>query len=429
MRTHLSFLAISLCFCLGGSLFAAGPDWPQWRGPDRTGIAPAKNLLTQWPKDGPPLVWRNQGLGNGYSSLAIHGDAIFTMGDIGEKQYVVAASRKDGSVLWKTEVGKAWVDQYGGTRSTPTYNDNHIYSISTEGLLTCLAAKTGKVVWKKHLKREFGGFMAAGNDWEWKFSESPLVDGDRVVVTPGSKDALIVALNKKTGAEIWRTKQPDMGEKGADGAAYASIVIGNALGIKQYVTLTGRGAVGIAAADGKFLWGYNRIANKVANIPTPIVEGNHVFVSTGYGTGAALLEIVREGDGTAAKEVYFLEANKMQNHHGGMIYHKGHIFAGTAHNKGFPICLDMKSGDIKWGPVRNEGKGSAALSMADGHLYFRYQNGLMVLVEATTDEYREKGSFMIPEVKNFSWSHPVIAGDKLYLREQDKLYCYDLKRK
>jgi outer membrane protein assembly factor BamB len=241
-------------------------------------------------------------------------------------------------------------------------------------------------------------------------------------------NAAMVALNKKTGEEIWRAKIPKLGDLGADGAAYASAVISNAGGIKQYVQLLGRGVVGVEAETGRYLWGYNRVANDVANIPTPIIHEDYVFTSTGYNTGSALLKLSKDGDGIKAEEVYFLEGNELQNHHGGMILHGGHIYTGTAHNKGFPICVEMKTGKIVWGPVRNDGKGSAAVSFADGHLYFRYQNGLMVLVEATPEEYRQKGQFMIPDVKQFSWAHPVISDGKLYLREQDNLFCYNISR-
>jgi len=199
--------------------------------------------------------------------------------------------------------------------------------------------------------------------------------------------------------------------------------------VRQYVQLLGRGVVGIDAATGKYLWGYNRVANDVANIPTPIVDGSRVFVSTGYGTGAALLEIVAGESGPTVKEVYFLEADTMQNHHGGMILHDGHVYCGTAHNKGFPLCVELATGKVAWGPERNAGKGSAAVAYADGRLYFRYQDGLVVLVEAASDGYHEHGSFLIPEVKHPSWSHPVISGGKLYLREQDRLLCYDVSRK
>ncbi|CAM2006614.1 PQQ-binding-like beta-propeller repeat protein [Acanthopleuribacter pedis] len=419
---------ISCLLIVGGmpALAAGKADWPQWRGPARDGISPAKKLITSWPEGGPKLLWRNSGLGSGYSSLAVVGDAVYTMGDVGEEQFVIAASSKDGKVLWRTKVGTAWVDQYGGARSTPTYDDGHIFAISTAGRLVCLSAKDGKEVWGVDLAKKYGARMAAGNNYEWKFSESPLIDGDRVVVTPGMADAALVVLNKKTGAEIWKSSYTYNGEKGDDGAGYSSVVISNGAGVKQYVQLMGRGIMGFDAKDGRFLWSYDRISNKIANIPTPVISGDYVFTSTGYGTGSALLKLKKKGNGVMAEEVYFLTGKELQNHHGGVILYKDHLYLGTAHNKGFPVCVDLKTGEKKWGPERNDGIGSAAISMADGHLYFRYQNGLMVLIEATPEGYKEKGKFMIPDVGNFSWSHPVIAHNKLYLREQGNLFCYEL---
>jgi outer membrane protein assembly factor BamB len=247
-----------------------------------------------------------------------------------------------------------------------------------------------------------------------------------VIVTPGARDAGLVALHPATGEEIWRTRLPEVGPKGKDGAAYSSIVVSHGAGVEQYVQILGRGAVGVEAATGRFLWGYNRIANDVANIPTPLVEGDRVFVSTGYGTGAALLRLVKKDGGVAAEEVYFLPGDTFQNHHGNMVLHGGHVYAGSGHNKGFPISVQLADGAIAWGPERNRGQGSAAVTFADGRLYLRYQNGLMVLAEATPAGYRERGSFQIPEVAHPSWSHPVVAGGKLYLREQDHLFAYDL---
>jgi outer membrane protein assembly factor BamB len=312
----------------------------------------------------------------------------------------------------------------GGARGTPTVDADGVYAIGTEGDLVAVDAATGKERWRKSLVRDYGGQMMS----MWKFSESPLLDGDRVVVTPGARAAGLVALDKKTGAELWRTALPDLGPKGKDGAGYSSIVISNAGGVRQYVQLMGRGLVGVNAADGKLLWSYNRIANDVANIPTPLVSGDLVFTSTGYGAGAALLKLSKAAQGVEAREVYFLEAKSLQNHHGGLVLVDGHVYAGHGHNRGFPICVELATGKVVWGgDIRNAGTGSAAVAYADGNLYFRYQNGAVILIEATPSGYKEKGSFEIPDVKGPSWPHPVIAGGKLYLREGDTLYCYDLR--
>lgn len=433
-RLSLSFprlLALGpLVLTLTISAPAPAEDWPQWRGPERNGRSPETGLLAQWPEGGPPLAWRASGVGAGYSSLAVVGDRIFTAGDIGDSQYLIAVKKSDGGALWKTRIGPRWDDEYLGSRSTPTVDGDRVYVVSTEGDVVSADAASGREIWRRSLVKDFGGtLMKAMGQYEWKFAESPLVDGDRVIVTPGAKDAALVALDKKTGKEVWRARIPDLGPAGVDGAAYSSAVVSNAAGVRHYVQLLGRGLVGVEAETGRFLWGYNRVANDVANIPTAIVDGDYVFTSTGYDTGAALLQLGAKDGGVEAREVYFLEANVFQNHHGGLILHQGHVYTGTGHNKGFPLCVEHKTGKVAWGPVRNEGRGSAAVTYADGHLYFRYQDGTMVLVEASPEEYREKGTFAIPDVDQFSWSHPVISGGMLYLREQDHLFAYDVRAK
>ena len=422
-------LSSSLLLALLLPLALPAADWPGWRGPERNGQSPETGLLQSWPEGGPPLAWKAKGLGSGYSSVSVVGDKIFTMGDLGKKQYVFALSlEKKGKQLWKTHVGPSWEDEYLGPRSTPTHDDGRVYTLSTEGLLLALDAETGKEIWKKDLVESYGAsLMKARGQWDWKFAESPLVDGDRVIVSPGVRDAALVALDKNTGKEIWRSKIPLVGLKGADGAGYSSVVISHGAGVKQYVQLFGRGVFGVEAATGKYLWGYNKVANDVANIATPIVHGDHVFASTGYGTGSALLHLKKAEDGgVTAEEVYFLGGDTMQNHHGGLILRDGYIYTGTGHNRGFPLAVEMKTGDIAWGPVRNDGQSSAAITYADGRIYFRYQNGTMILVEATPEEYREHGQFDIPDVRQFSWSHPVISGGMLFLREQENLYVYDV---
>lgn len=418
-------LALTL-LCVVSPAFA--DDWPQWRGPARDGRTAETGLAAQWPETGPPLVFRAGGLGGGFSSLAVAGGRIYTLGDQADGQYVLALSQTDGKVVWKTLVGPVWQDEYGGSRSTPTVDGDRLYVTTTEGRVLCLETASGKEVWSKSLPQDFGGSMMSINGTDWKFAESPLVDGDRVIVTPGAKAAALVALDKKTGNPLWRTALPDaLGEKGADGAAYSSVMVSNGAGVKQYVQLIGRGAIGVEAATGRLLWSYNRVANNVANIPTPLVWGDHVFVSTGYGTGAALLKLVKTDGGVKAEEVYFIDAQVFQNHHGNMILHDGHVYAGSGHNKGFPVAVKVADGTLAWGPLRNAGQGSAAVAFADGKVYLRYQNGVMVLMDATAEGYRERGSFKIPDVSAPSWSHPVISGGRLYLREQDNLFVYDLK--
>jgi len=301
-----------------------------------------------------------------------------------------------------------------------------VFALSTSGDLVAVDAVTGAEQWRRNLAADFGGKMMSG----WGWSESPLVDGDRVVVTPGSRRAALVALERATGKEVWRSVLPDLGPLGSDGAAYSSIVVTEAAGARQYVQLLGKGLVGVRADDGRFLWGYNRVANGTANIATPLVRANRVFASTGYGTGSALVEIVKGDDGSiAAREVYFIPADKFQNHHGGMVLVGNHVYGGDGQNRGLPTCVDLETGRVVWGGnIRNAGTGSAAVVAADGRLYFRYQNGVVLLIEARPDGYHEAGSLTIPNVTLPSWSLPVVAGGRLYLREQDTLYVYDVRK-
>lgn len=402
------------------TLSAATGPWPQWRGPQRDGICRETGLLDTWPEGGPPLAWKVDGLGKGYASVAISDGRIFTLGNR-RGTHLIALDEQDGRELWATAVGG------GEPNCTPTVDGSLVYGLGREGDLVCCESATGKEVWRKNFPKDFGGQMMSG----WGYSESPLVDGDWLVCTPGAKDAMIVALDKRTGQTVWRAALPaDLGgNKGRDGAGYSSIVVSHGGGVKQYVQLTGRGVISVAAADGKFLWAYNRIANGTANIPTPLVSGDYVFCSSGYGTGAALLKLVPAAGGVQAEEVYFLTAKDMQNHHGGMVLLDGYIYCGDGHNNGFPLCVEMLTGKVAWRPGRGPGTGSAAVLYADGHLYFRYENGEMALIQATPEKYVLKSHFTLASVKGRSWPHPVIASGRLYLRDQDTLMCYDVRKR
>lgn len=396
-------------------------DWPQWRGPHRDGISSETGLLGEWTEEGPPLTWQVKGLGKGYSSVSIAGGKIFTMGRRGQAEMLMSLDAKNGHELWATEIGSG-----DHSNCTPTVDGDLVFGVGLKGDLVCVEAATGKLVWKKNYGQDFGGSMMSG----WGYSESPLVDGNKLICTPGAKDAMIAALDKRTGDVLWKAPQPDdIGKKGKDGAGYSSVVISTGAGVRQYIQLVGRGLISVEADTGKVLWTYNRVANGTANIPTPIVDGDYVFCSSGYQTGAALLKLNRAASGVVVEEVYFLNAQEMQNHHGGMILLDGHIYCGHGHNQGFPLCIEMLSGKDDWRPGRGAGEGSAAISYADDRLYFRYQNGVMALIEATPKEYVLKGSFKIPSGGGPSWPHPAIAQGHLYLRDQDTLFCYDIRKK
>ena len=415
---------LAMIVCLAFAVETAlASDWPQWRGPERNAQSDEVLASTDWDKDPPKHLWTTSGFGDGYASVSVVSGTLYTVGDVDGGQAVIAAKADDGSILWKKLLtSEKPKHSYEGSRCTPSVDGDRLYVITSEGSITCLKLADGEIVWKRAFS-DWKGKMMSG----WGFSESPLVDGDKVLCTPGGENALVVCLDKMTGADVWSCKASFDGNSGKDGAGYSSIMVSNALGIKQYVQLTGRGLIGIRAEDGKQLWTYNRVANGVANIPTPIVDGNLVFASTSYKTGAALVELKKNGNDIVAEEKYFLEGNVFNNHHGGMILLDGHVYAGHQQNEGFPTCVNLLTGDIVWGgKLRGPGKGSAAALFVDGHLIFRYQDGTVALIEATPTGYNLKGKFAPDYQKGASWAHPVIVNGKLYLREQDKLMCYQV---
>lgn len=411
---------------LGGLCMASvHGDWPGWRGANRDGICIEKGLLKEWPAEGPNLLWNMKGVGTGYSSVSIVGNRLFTMGDLedggSKKQYTIAVDLSTRKIVWKTEVGPPHRD---GSRCTPTVDGNLLYALGTSSDLVCVRASDGREVWRKNLERDFGGKMMSS----WRWSESPLVDGDMVLCTPGVSDAAIVALDKKTGRTIWKTRIPKLGSAGKDGAGYSSIVVSEACGIKQYVQLMGRGVIGVDAESGKFLWGYNRVANSVANITTPVVSDDYVFVSTQYSTGSAVLKLSRDSNGMRAREVCWLNANEFQNHHGGVILVDGHLYGGTNKSGGPPTCIELKTGKILWQKPA-PAKGSAAYLYADGRFIVRYDKGPVTLVEATPEGHRVVSQFTPLKTRGPAWAHPVLDDGKLYLRHNELLMCYDVKGK
>lgn len=421
MRPRFAVLVV----CLSIPSWTLASDWPQWRGPNRDNISPETGLLKQWPKGGPKLLWNSKdvtktNIGIGYSSIALADGRIYTMGDIGEQGFVHCLDASTGAMMWSTVISPKHGD--GGPRCTPTVDGDRVYALSPQGILVCLQRDNGAIRWKKHLENDFGGQMMSS----WRYSESPTVDGGKLVCTPGGDSGGLVALNKYDGSLIWKAKTPDCG-----GAGYASIVIAEVGGFRQYITLMGPGKggglVGVDAKTGALLWNYPKIANGTANIPTSLVQGDLVFCSTGYGTGAALLKMIPSGDGIRIEEQYFFKGNQLQNHHGGMVLLGDYVYGGHGHNQGHPFCLNMKTGKFAWGPKENVGDGSAAVAYADGNLYFRYQNNKMALIEATPKGYNMRSSFDLPKGLGTGWQVPVIINGCMYIRGNNQLLCYDVK--
>ena len=400
----------------------ADNNWPTFRGADRTATAPDTNLLQQWPADGPKLIWETSGAGRGYAGVAIADGKIFTLGDApstasDKDEYVTCFDQATGKHLWSSKTGPAWTQGKGSwqsSRSTPTIDGDRLYVITPEGTLISLNTDQGTENWRIDLKKEYGGKKAE----QWGYSESVLIDGDRLICTPGGPKNTMLALDKMTGEKVWSNSR-----KKDRGAGHSSIIISEIGGVKVYVQMTGSGAMGVRASDGEILWTWD-IEKTTAVIPTPIIRDDLVFISVGYKRGGALLRQTADGENVTVEEVYGLNP-KLSNKHGGVVLVGDYVY-GDADDKGTPFCADLMTGEIKW-KSRGSGKKSASVAVADGHLYIRYSDGTMTLVEANPQAFKEVGSFKVPgSGERPSWAHPAIVDGKLYLREGDKILCYDI---
>jgi outer membrane protein assembly factor BamB len=406
----LTFPAVALC--------AYAEDWPQWQGPDRTNVSKETGLLPSWPSGGPKLLWTFREAGAGYSGPAVVGDRLYTMGADEKSEFIYAIDLKTQKKAWSTEFGTVFKEGHGnGPRGTPTVDGDLVFAVGGQGTIVCVKAATGEKVWSKNFKTDLGGTMMSG----WGYTESPLLDGDKVVCTPGGNKGAVAALNKKTGELVWQSKEF------TDKAAYSSLVPAEIGGVRQYVLMTGEHVAAVAAKDGKLLWKYDR-AGRVAAIPTPVVSGELVYATSGYGAGCNLVKVVPASNLLKAEEGY---ANKdMTNHHGGVVLVGDYLY-GHSDSKGW-VCQKFKTGEVVWAERGKLGKGS--LTCADGHLIcYSEKGGDVVLVKTTPDGWKEDGRFKIPEESKIRagsgaiWTHPVVANGRLYLRDQDLIFCYDLK--
>lgn len=392
---------------IGATLAAA--DWPQWHGPNRNGLSSETGLLARWPSGGPPQLWATTGIGGGYGSVAIVGDRIFVQGSKGNRQSVLNVLRRDdGKDVWSKVLGPSGSNDRGsGPRGTPTVDGDRVYVLTEQGDLWCLLAANGTEVWTRNILRDF-----RGRQIPWLISESPLVDGNLVIVTPGGPGAGIVALDKMTGKTIWTSQQL------SDEAGYASPIAADVGGVRVVMTLTARAGVGVRASDGKLMWRFQPVANDTANIATPIFQDNKVFYSSAYGTGAALLGLTAANGEVRAEQIYF--TREMQNHHGGLVLVNGHLYG--FHNA-ILTCLDFLSGRVLW---RDRSVGKGTLTYADGNLYVLSEDNVVGLVAASPTGYQEKGRFTIPDQGLPSWAHPVVSGGRLYIRNQGVLTAYNV---
>lgn len=549
-------------FLLAMSAFAEAPsafDWPQWQGQARDATSKETGLLKEWPKEGPRLAWKATGLGGGDSTPSVAKGRIYGMSNRGADEMVWALSETDGKEIWAVRTSAApaqsWPQSKEGPACTPTVDGDRLYVMGLAGNLLCLQVADGKKIWERNLRADFGGQSPM-----WSYRESPLVDGDKVICTPGGKETTMVALNKLSGETVWKSSVPDSAaanrgpnpnlpnavqvdpllsaldknhdkeiaaeeiadspavlrtfDKNQDGkltqdelspqngqpggqqrprrgpgimrmmkahsaldtnesdtidgkeiedaaetlrkldgnkdgkltddevgfksmgppdtsAAYSSAIAIEFGGQRQYVQFLAKTVAGIAAADGKLLWRYDKPANSMRiNISTPIFSEGQVFAASAYGAGGGLAKLVKNSaGGFSAEEVWF--SKSMENHHGGVILHDGALFGSNGGNGGgYMACLDAKTGDVLWNE-RDNGKRRAtkgSIAFADGRLYYRTEEGAVLLIEPNRSEYVERGRFEQPDRTRLpAWAHPIIANGKLYIRDQDTLFCYEVK--
>ena len=415
MKKRLSLLAV----CLSSFALAAGAaNWPQWRGPQRNGISSETGLLKEWPKDGPKLLWQVRDIGSGYSTPAVVGERLYLLTNKGmEEEFVRALEVKDGKQAWSTRIGKVGnpnqEPSYPAARSTPTVDGELLYALGSDGDLVCLERATGQVRWQKNLRTDFGGQPGI-----WAYAESPLIDGDVLVCTPGGAEATLVALNKRTGQLLWKSPVP-----GGDQAAYASAIVATVAGVRQYVQFLQKGLVGVDAKSGKFLWRYDKTAQgSPANIPTPVGRDNYIYSATGRG-GGGLIKLNVNQNRAEPEQVYF--SARLPTAIGGAVLVGDYLYGTTSQAL---ICADFKTGNIKW---TDRGVGAGSLCYADDRLYLHGENGELALVEATPEGYREKGRFIPSDQPDRgqakAWAYPVVANGRFYIRDFGVLWCYDVK--
>jgi len=388
----------------------APADWFQWRGPNRDGISVETGLLQAWPKGGPPQVWRTSGAGNGYSSFSSAGGRLYTLGARAGNEYVTAFDRATGKKVWEYQNGRRYENDRGdGPRSTPTVDGDRLYVLGGSGDLTCLEAATGTRVWSVNLIQKFGG-----RNPYWGYSESPLVVGDRILVNAGGPRASIVALAKADGATLWQNH--------GDEAGYSSPMLMRTGSLNQVIFFTGARAMAVDPRDGRLLWSHNKAANGTANIATPIVRGTRVFLSSDYGTGSALLDIRAAGNLASANEVYF--TRDMRNHHASSVLIDDHVYGFSS---SILTALKFDTGAMAW---RDRSVGKGSLIFADRRLYLFSEDSVVGLAEASPTGYREHGRFSLPQQSGLpTWSHPIISGGLLIVRDQDNVYAYDVRAK
>jgi outer membrane protein assembly factor BamB len=430
-----AFLVVTLLVTV-----ALAADWPQFRGPQRDGISKETGLLKKWPEEGLKPAWSYREAGLGFSSFAIVDGKLYTLGTRGDDEIVIALDATDGKELWTAKIGPIFTfqaNQWGdGPRSTPTIDGKRLYALGGQGDLVCLdIGSEGKEVWRKNLIKDFGGEMMT----EWGYSESPLIDGDRLICTPGGEQGTVAALDKNTGAEVWRSKELK------NKAPYTSAVVADLQGVRQYLQASviddteGGVLSGIAAQDGKVLWTVPLYKGQSYSVSSSILVADAIVYITLLSDTNTNCHAFAIGPGFKIKDLYEGKSqNVMKNNHGGVVLVEGKIY-GHSHNQGW-VCQDLKSGKQLWLERNALEGGSGSIISAEGSLYLYSDEGEVVLLEANPQEWTENGRFKLPELSKVPgkratsrsskiWAHPAIANGHLFLRDHELIFCYDIRAK
>ncbi len=397
---------------------AVKKNWPQWKGPDRNGISNETGLLKSWPKDGPKLLWSAQGLGKGYSTVSIADGTVYVTGLKDETEHLLAFDLK-GNLKWQKPYGKGWTRSHVSARSTPTIDSGNIYVMTTLGSVVCLDAKTGEKKWSVSTKDKF-----AAKFGKWGASESLLIEGSKVICTPGGDNASLVALDKKNGNTIWTTKEL------SDKNGYCNPIIIDRGNKRIVVTLVEKAIVGVDAENGNLLWKYDcekymgdmRIRGIHPN--TPIYKDGHVYVTSGYDMGSIKLKVSDNG----LKVSQAWSDKELDAHHGGVLLIDGFLYGSSwkGNKDGKWMCLDWETGKKLY---EHQWNGKGSIAYADGMLYCYNENiGDVALVKATPKGFDITSSFPVPLGEDKHWAHPVIFDGKLFIRHGDALMVYDVKQ-
>ncbi len=408
-----------------------GADWPQWNGPSADGHSPETGLLKVWPKAGPELVWTYDNAGTGYSSPVVVQGRVYLMGARNGEETIFCLDSK-AKEQWATKIGKMYDfkgNSYsGGPNASPAIQGESLVGLGSQGILVCVNAATGQEQWRKDLPRDLSGAVnpIGGGPGGWGFAAAPLIDGNQVIVTPGGPKGLVAGLNLKTGEVLWQSKEA------MDLTTYAAPVLAEIGGVKMVIAMTQEGAVGVSAKDGTVLWTFRRDTPYPDVVcTTPLVKGNQVFLTAGFGGGADLLELTPSGAKFQVKAVW--SEKEIGNNQGGVVLVNGFLYG--FHDKRSWVCQEWATGAVKWtSPRKPRGLGPGSLIYADGNLIcLGEEKGEVALIPASPEEYKEISRFTLPQESKLRkpytkvWTHPVLSDGLLYLRDQELVFCYKVK--